>query len=389
MNTFEETAGLCALNRIFGFEPKIAHALLSHIGSACEIFGLPPKDMDNLLGPYSKYRGAVRRSALDEAKKELESLHEKEICFIGCTCADFPQMLRLCDDHPVGLYVRSRTPANELFAPSRMIAVIGTRDLSPYGREWCRNIVHGLASSPDRPVIVSGLALGTDICAHTAAVEAGLPTIGVMATGPEKVYPYRHNGFADRLVLTPGCGLITDYPPDTAPLPVHFLRRNRIIAGMSEAVVLVESKIKGGGMMTARLAYSYNRDVYALPGRVDDVCSKGCNLLIREKVAEAVTDTESFIRSLGMRPAGNIRSLPASELLQQSYAGRTSNDRIEIMARMITRIRRERGITIEEIAVAENLDFSTVSSLAAILEADGFISTDILQRCCIKKRISE
>lgn len=389
MNTFEETAGLCALNRIFGFEPRIAHALISHFGSAREIFCIPQKDIDNLLGPYSRYKGKITRHVLESTKRELEELCRRSIRFIGCTDPDYPELLSDCEDHPIGLYIRSTTPANELFAPLRKISIIGTRDLSLYGREWCRRIVEGLAFSSDRPLIVSGLALGTDICAHNAAIEAGLPTIAVMATGPESIYPYRHQEFAERLARTPGCGLITDYPPGTAPLAIHFLRRNRIIAGLSEAVILIESKIKGGGMMTSRLAFSYDRDVYALPGRIDDNCSRGCNLLIREKIAEPVTDVDSLVRSLGLKPAENCRRASVSELVRKSYSGTMSSDKIEIMAGMLTKIRSQRGITIEDLAISEGLEPSMANSLAARLETDGFISIDLLQRCCIKRWNSE
>lgn len=389
MNTFEETAGLCALNKIFGFEPRIAHALLAHYGSALEIFSIRQEEIDNILGPYSKYRGMIKRQALESAEKEIEELHRKGIVFIGCTDEDYPQLLSLCEDQPIGLYIRSTTPVNGLFAPLRKIAIIGTRDLSPYGREWCRQIVGGLGTSSEKPLITSGLALGTDICAHTAAIESGLPTIAVMATGPETIYPYRHREFAERLVRTPGCGLITDYPPGTAPLPIHFLRRNRIIAGLSEAVILIESKVKGGGMMTSRLAFSYDRDVYALPGRIDDNCSRGCNQLIREKIAEPITDVRTLVSNLGMKPSKNLREIPASELVRKSYSSKVPSDKIEIMARILTRIRKERGITLEDLAISEGLDFSTAGSLATRLEADGFISIDILQRCCIKRWNSE
>ena len=184
------------------------------------------------------------------------------------------------------------------------VAVVGTRDISPYGREWCERIVHALARTSPKPLIVSGLAIGTDICAHKAALEASLPTIAVMATGTDTIYPYRHRQIAEKMSGTQGCALVTDYPPGTAPLPVNFLRRNRIIAGLSHATILVESKIKGGGMMTCRLAFSYDRDVYALPGRADDLRSQGCNHLIRARMAEPLTSEEDIIDSLGLLTTG-------------------------------------------------------------------------------------
>ena len=278
MKNIEEKSCLCALNRIFGFKPKIGLALISHLGNASEAFKLGQDDLDRLLGPYSQYSRQISRQAVEEAAEELTKMEEAGIGFVGWTEDEYPGLLHECEDAPIGLYVRSATPMTDLWKPRKRIAVVGTRNLTPYGKEWCGTIVAGMASTKERPVIVSGLALGTDICAHKAAIENGLPTIAVMATGPESVYPYRHKEFAERIAGTPGCALITDYPPGTAPLAIHFLRRNRIIAGLSDALILVESKIKGGGMMTSRLAFSYNREVYALPGRVDDICKK-CNYL--------------------------------------------------------------------------------------------------------------
>lgn len=384
----EEKYALCALNRIFGFEPKVAHALLSEIGSAREIFSLPENELDLIMGPWSKYRGRICPRALDEAAEELHGLSSKGIRFIGCTEDGYPGMLLECEDPSVGLYVRSTTPPAELFLPRRNIAVVGTRDISPYGTEWCTRIVEGLARSHERPGIISGLALGTDICAHRTALECGLPTIGVMATGPETIYPHRHREFAERLVSTPGCALITDYPPGTAPLAIHFLRRNRIIAGMSDATVLVESKIKGGGMMTARLAYSYNRDVYALPGRVDDSRSQGCNLLIKEKIAEAVDSVEGMMDSMGMKRAKASALPTAAEVIMDLFADKADPVMVKELIDAIRTIRTHRGITLDDLSALLASDYSRISRLAGMLEMEGVISVDLLQRCTLNVRIS-
>jgi DNA processing protein len=150
-----------------------------------------------------------------------------------------------------------------------------------------------------------------------------------MATGPETVYPIRHTDFAENLCHIPGCALVTDYPPGTAPLAIHFLRRNRIIAGLSEATVLIESKIRGGGMMTANLASSYGRDVYAVPGRIDDLCSQGCNYLIGSKIAESITGEKEFIRSLGMTSARSTRRITEKEQISALYGNGLPADKIE------------------------------------------------------------
>jgi len=261
MKDIEEKSCHCALNRIFGFKPKIGLALISHLGSAAEAFRLKDRDLDILLGPYTGMKGLLNPAAVEKAAEELSRLEDMDIRFVGWNEDDYPDLLHECEDAPIGLYIRSRTPMGELWKPRRRIAVIGTRDITPYGKEWCTRIVSGLAGAQEKPVIISGLALGTDICAHRTALENGLPTIAVMATGPEAVYPYRHSEFADRILSTPGCALVTDYPPGTAPLSIHFLRRNRIIAGLSEASILIESRIRGGGMTTSKLAFSYSREV--------------------------------------------------------------------------------------------------------------------------------
>ena len=383
MEQHEEKACLCALNRIFGFSPKIGLALISHTGSAADVFRIGKRELEELLGPYSRHKGEITWKAVEEASTELAALSERDISFIGWTENDYPSLLHECEDAPVGLYVRSKTPLKELWKPCRRIAVVGTRDITPYGREWCVRTVAGLSRCREKPVIVSGLALGTDFCAHKAALESGLATIGVMATGPETVYPHRHREFAERLCETPGCALVTDYPPGTAPLAIHFLRRNRIIAGLSESTILIESKIKGGGMMTCRLAFSYSRDVYALPGRADDLRSQGCNSLIRNKIAEPLTSIEDLTESLGLNRMTVRGKRSIREILLCEYGTRLPPEKIEHATNILTRIKEERGITVEEIAESTGMSYSMTVNIAAILETDGYISIDLLQRCSI------
>ena len=385
METTHEKACLCALNHIFGFEPKIALALISHFGSATEVFALKTEEIDSILGPHSKYKGRISCSALDKSYMELDHLYRHGIVFHGWSEDGYPPLLKECEDAPVGLYIHSRTPVRELWADRKFIAIVGTRDLSAYGKECCERLVRQLADIPekDRPVIVSGLALGTDICAHKTALEEGLPTMAVMATGPETIYPARHQNIAERIIRSPGSALITDYPPGTAPLAIHFLRRNRIIAGLSESVILVESKIKGGGMTTARLADSYNRDVYAFPGRIDDLRSQGCNMLIRNRTASAISSIEDFLKESGLYVRHRRSRESDTERLESLYKGKLSPDRITQMKDILTCIRSERGITIEEIAERLDTEYHNISHLTGILETDGVITVDLLQRCFI------
>ena len=383
MENFNEKACLCALNRIFGFEPKIALALIDHFGSATDIFKLSEKELEDLTGPYFKHKGQIKKSLAEEAAAELFKLEKQGIGFCGITEANYPTLLKECPDPPIGIYIRSCTPPEELWRNDLPIGIIGTRDLTPYGKEWCTRIVQALAQSPNKPLIISGLALGTDIEAHRASLDLGLPTIGVMATGPDSVYPIRNRHTAETMASTPGCALITDYPPGTAPLPIHFLRRNRIIAGLSKSIILIESKVKGGGLNTCRLAFSYNRDIYALPGRVDDLHSQGCNMIIREKIAEPITSTASLLESLGVDSISKGSKISEAERLQSLLEGRYGQAEVSIMHKLMQHIRTERGITVEELSHKSGLGYRRTSELAALMEIEGLISIDILQRCSI------
>ena len=353
------------------------------LGSAQKVFSLSREEMEVITGPYFKFKDRICRRALEAEARELLRLREKGIYFCGWTEEDYPLLLKECEDPPIGLYVRSSTPASELWKPCSRIAIVGTRDISPYGKEWCERAVRSLAGTDGRPVIVSGLALGTDITAHRAAIEEGLPTIGVMATGPDEVYPYRHKEFARKLAQTPGCALISDYPPGTSPIAINFLRRNRIIAGLSDATILIESKLKGGGMMTCRLAYSYNRDVFALPGRVDDLRSQGCNELIRRKMAEPITSEKSLIESLGFSHRRKTSGAGMLERVTASYHDKAPQEHITLMCKILNAIKANRGICIEDIPSATGIDFKTTVELIGILEIDGFINIDLLKRCSI------
>ena len=241
-----ETVCLCALNSIFGYEPRVASALIENLGSASAVFEMSDADKDAVFGPYSKYRGKIVKKELDAAEAVLQRLRRDGTVFVGITSDEYPKRLKGCEDAPLGIFVRSDSPVERIFAGTEhYVAVVGTREITPYGEQWCRDIVRTLAGSGAAPCIVSGLAYGTDIIAHRTAVECGLPTIAVMATGTDTVYPSRHRGFAEHLAGLPGCALVTDYPPGTAPVALNFIRRNRIIAGLSDSVILVESAVKG------------------------------------------------------------------------------------------------------------------------------------------------
>ena len=382
-NLFDERVSACALNRIFGFEPRYASELIRNLGSAQAVFELPDAELDNILGPFSKYKGKINDSAREEAARELNRLSEDGCIFISSSENCFPSLLKECEDSPAGLYIRSDSPPETVFNRGVPISVVGTRDISLYGKEWCPRIIGALASSRNPPTIVSGLAFGVDICAHMAAIAYGLPTIAVLPVGIETVYPASHRIAAGKITSSPGSALVTDYPPGTQAVPVNFIRRNRIIAGMSSATILVESKEKGGGTMTARLAAGYGREVFVLPGRIDDVRSKGCNKLLAEKIADPIYSPENLARALGLGTFNRRRTADILEEIGKKYSCACPEEEVAKLTAVAGAVKRKRGITVEELCRVCGLQYDETVSLVSVLECDGFIDTDLYQRCSI------
>lgn len=227
----------------------------------------------------------VTEEYLSRAEKDMADLEARGVQVLTYLDEVYPRQLADIPDAPRILYVKSVTPVEELF-PEKMIAVVGTRDASPYGLNTAWNLV---CEVPGKSPIVSGLAFGIDIKAQNAALTIGRPTIAVLPCGLDTVYPFAHRQIAEIISTTRGCALVSPYPPGTAPDAFRFLDRNRVIAGLSEATVVVESKVKGGALVAARLAKDYGRKVFAIPGRIDDVRSAGCNALIAEGTAGILT----------------------------------------------------------------------------------------------------
>ena len=212
------------------------------------------------------------------------------------TSPDYPVNLITCEDRPGKLWFKSVSTPDEVFNnPDGAVAIVGTRDPSPYGVSCVGSILSRLHENGKHPTIISGLALGIETEAHRVALELGFPTVAVMGNGIDTVYPNQNWQLANSIETTGRCALITPFPFGTAPMAVNFIRRNHVIAGLSDTVIVVESKEKGGAVVTAKLAFEYNRTVIAVPGRMDDVRSAGCNALISQGIAEILTPTTLII----------------------------------------------------------------------------------------------
>ncbi len=377
----------CTLNRAFGGKPSAARELVSLFGGDIKaFFNLSEKERFNCLGPFSKFRKELGDDAYYRNLKELEDLGQKGWDFVVLGEEGYPLLLEDCPDAPMGLYFKSRNTPSEVFgAQNSFISIVGTRDISENGRSWSRRVVFSLADAEQKPTVVSGLAYGTDSCVHTAALESALATIAVLPCGPGEIYPRGNYSLARKIAESEGSAIVSDFPPGTPVQKSTFLRRNRIIAGISEATVVVESRRKGGSLITANLADSYGRMVYALPGRIDDPKSEGCNRLIGAKVAEPVCTPEELPRILGL---GEKRSSPRKRLeilLNHLYEG--EEGRMAKQAALL--ISTSPGIDIEALADKLHLSFSAAAGLAGMLESAGIIRTDLLGSCHIEENIQK
>jgi DNA processing protein len=276
-----------------GLIPRIgdinARKLVSHFGSVEAVFSEPYRNLVKIPGigaGMAKY--ITDRSYLDIADREAEYLTRNSIRTYFYLENDYPFRLRQCDDSPVVFFLRGNCDLDS----SKILSVVGTRNATQRGKEICEKIIGGLAQGQPDLIIISGLAYGIDICAHKAALANNLSTVGVLGHGFKTLYPSVHASIA-RSMLAKG-GLLTDFISDTLPERNNFLKRNRIIAGLSDATLVVESGAKGGALITADIANSYNRDVFAVPGRPDDQWSSGCNSLIRNNKAALVECSEDI-----------------------------------------------------------------------------------------------
>ncbi len=282
-----------ALSIIPGIGGILARNIVAYVGSVDGVFSESLKSLQKIPGIGAVNAHRIKdKSVLTKAEKELHFVTKNEIQVLFYTDKNFPRRLKTCIDAPIILYTRGNLNLNE----QRIVSIVGTRNASNYGKQICEELIQKLSERNYMTLIVSGLAYGIDIQAHKSALKYNLPTVGVIGHGLDKMYPSLHAETAKKM-LEKG-GLITDFPSGTKIDPSNFIRRNRIIAGLADATIVVESASKGGALITAEIASSYNRDVFAFPGRAGDPFSKGCNQLIRNSGAnliEGIEDLEYFM----------------------------------------------------------------------------------------------
>ena len=296
MNVMEqEIFYAMALTRLTNFNYQQALELYRAMGSAQMLF-----EHRNDIGDILKDCSPRLMEALKDwdepmrrAEAELRFMEEHRVRAITLNSDDYPQRLTECPDAPIILYYSGNADLNQ----AKVISVVGTRQITVYGQDLIRRFISELKRFCPQALIVSGLAYGVDINAHRQALENGYETVGVLAHGLDQIYPYRHRDTAAEM-LNHG-GLLTEFMSQTNADKPNFVRRNRIVAGMADAVILVESAAKGGGLITAEIAQSYDRSVFAFPGNVGQPFSEGCNNLIRDNGAALISNAQDFVKAMG------------------------------------------------------------------------------------------
>lgn len=321
---------------------------LDNYGSATEIINRHPE--------------LVNHEALTFAQQELLFIEKHHIKTYFYQDENYPYRLAQCIDAPLLLYAKGNVNINPKYA----ISVVGTRMPSERGKDWCRRLILDLANLVPDLTIISGLAYGIDVIAHKAAIEAGIPTIIIPAHGLDRIYPAVHRQVAIQS-LDKG-GILTEYTTGTEPERHNFVARNRIVAGLADAVIVVESKKRGGSLITANMAQDYGREVFAVPGRVDDTCSEGCNDLIKQNKAQLIDCAEDLITAMQWQKQDKQPIQTAMVELM--------HDLSDIQQQLIVLLREaEEGLHINQMVLETQLAYNIVSSELIMLELQDIVKS--------------
>ena len=361
-NILNEQVAMLALSRVQVPQLALIRELIETVGSAKELL----ENGDNIGDIVPEASPRLRqllcdRSLVEHAEKEMEFIESKGINLICYGDGEYPCRLAECADAPLVLHSLGNADLNA----RRIVSIVGTRHASEYGKALCENFVADLARFSPDTLIVSGLAYGIDVCAHRAALKAGLPTIGVMAHGLDRIYPGAHRATAKQM-LDNG-GLLTEFMSGMEPFPSNFLQRNRIVAGMADATVVVESASKGGSLVTASLALGYDRDCFAFPGRVNDQYSQGCNELVSRNRAALITSAYDFVEAMNWEAATAKKS---AEELQTELFPELSPEECAVM----TALRGDSdGLQVNQMVVQLNIPINRLLPLLFEMEMKGLV----------------
>jgi len=289
-----------ALQFTKGVGSVTAKKIIQIYGSATQVYHSHQKN-EILAGINAKlFTQLFKKESLIKADQELSRAEKNNLNLIYYKDLNYPKHLLNCVDAPIVLFKDGVIEVNKF---NRIISVVGTRNMTNYGQDFCKKLIADLKVYD--PLIVSGFAFGVDICAHTEALKNNLSTIAVLAHGFGTLYPKEHKKYYESVKNTGG--FLSEFAFNDAPYKENFLKRNRIVAGMSQATIVVESAAHGGSLVTASLANNYYKDVFALPGRATDVYSKGCNALIKNHMASLITNADDLVKQLGWEEKKEVK----------------------------------------------------------------------------------
>lgn len=349
------------LTMINGVGDVLARHLLQTLGDAEAVFTEKQHLLEKIPGIGSFTAAGIKRpEVLLRAEQELAFIEKNQIGCYFLGEANYPKRLSECPDAPLLFYFKG----NANLDTSRIISIVGTRHSTDYGRGLTEKLVGELALIFPDLLIISGLAYGIDILAHKNALKNQLPTVAVLAHGLDRIYPSTHRNTAIEMIEQGG--LLTDFPSGTEPDKANFVKRNRIVAGLADATIVIESAEKGGSLITADIAFSYGRDVFAFPGRVNDPHSKGCNNLIRQNKAALITSAADFVSAMCWDT-----SIPARQITQQQELFFQENEPDSLITAII---RDHKEIHIDRLAVEANMPVHQLTLLLFELEMNGKIS---------------
>lgn len=348
-----------ALTFIRNIGPALAKSLIGHFGDTEAIFKASKSRLLHVPGFGEKRIDMLDFStALARAEEELKFIERNDIGIIFYTDPAYPKRLKNCADGPVLLYSKGTIDLNK----RHVVSIVGTRNATEYGRQLCRQLIEELQQYD--VLVVSGLALGIDTAAHKESMRQGLQTVGVLGHGLDRIYPYQNRSTAEKMLENGG--LLTEFPMGTTPDRENFPQRNRIVAGLADATIVIEASIKGGALITAEIANSYNRDVFAFPGRIDDEFSEGCNFLIRNNKASLLTCAADLAYSLGWEEGNGVKVMREQLALPMDL---TEDERL-----IFNVIHQHKSpLAIDDLTIKTNMPMSQLAINLLNMEMQGYI----------------
>ncbi|MDA3944543.1 MAG: DNA-processing protein DprA [Bacteroidetes bacterium] len=345
------------LTLIPGIGDVLGKKLVAYCGGPKAVFEERRAGLEKIPGiGMITLRSILSQKVLSRAEEEIEFIQKNNIQALFYLDRDYPKRLQHCADSPMLLYYSGKASLNE----QKVIGVVGTRNASEYGKRLCDQLLDDLKS--ENMLVVSGLAYGIDVCAHRNALKVGLPTVGVLGHGLDRIYPFTHKSVASR--MQENGGLLTEFMSQTIPDRENFPKRNRIVAGMVDALIVVESAKKGGALITADIANSYNRDVFAFPGRVGDTYSEGCNFLIRTNKAAMIENSVNLKYMMGWH-SDNKKKTPMQTQLFREFS--------EEEQKVMDAFNGENLCDLDQLLIQSNLTASKLAGVLLGLEFEGIL----------------